>query len=326
MHYLITGGAGFIGSHLAESLLRRGDSVTVLDNLSTGSHDNIRHLENNDRFRLVYGSVTDSGLVTECVNDVDRVFHLASTVGVRLIIEKPIETVETIVEGASVVLRACARYRLPILLTSTSEVYGKSEALPFTESCDSIIGPATYRRWSYAAAKALDEFLALAYWHEMRLPVVVARLFNTVGPRQTGQYGMVIPRLVEQARKGEPLTVYGDGQQTRCFCHVNDTVRGLVDLFDERGTAGEIFNIGSTTSISINELAERIIEATQSNSAISHIPYNEAYGPGFEDMRHRAPSIVKIKNAIGFEPSHGLGQIIEDIVKFQRSQEQFGAG
>ncbi len=322
MRYLITGGAGFIGSHLAESLLQRGDEVTVLDNFSTGSHENLNGIESHTAFRLVYGSVTDSDLVTECVKEVDRVYHLASAVGVKLIIDKPIETIETIVEGASTVFGACARYRLPVLLTSTSEVYGKSDALPFTEDSDSIIGPPTYRRWAYASAKALDEFLALAYWHQIKLPVVLVRLFNTVGPRQTGQYGMVIPRLIRQALAGQPLTVYGDGNQSRCFCHVDDAVRALVELLDHPESAGQLFNVGATESVTIRRLAEKIIQETNSDSEIQYVPYEEAYGQGFEDMRHRAPSIEKIARLIGFEPSHDLSSIIQGIVSYQKNGDQ----
>ena len=325
MRYLITGGAGFIGSHLAEKLLERGDAVTVLDNFSTGSHENLRQIEKHESFRLVYGSVTDKDLVTECVKEVDRVFHLASAVGVKLIIEKPIETIETIVEGASTVFGACARYRLPVLLTSTSEVYGKSNALPFCEDSDSIIGPPTYRRWAYASAKALDEFLALAYWHQIKLPVVLVRLFNTVGPRQTGQYGMVVPRLIQQALSGQALTVYGDGNQSRCFCHVDDAVRALVELLDHSESPGQLFNVGSTESITIRSLAEKIIEETQSKSVIQFVPYEEAYGQGFEDMRHRAPSIDKISQLIGFAPKHDLSSIIRGIVSYQQGAERAGA-
>ncbi len=322
MRYLITGGAGFIGSHLAEALLERGDSVVVLDNFTTGSHENIRSLESREGFRLVYGSVTDRELVTECVKEVDRVYHLASAVGVNLIIEKPIETIETIVEGASIVFGACARYRLPVLLTSTSEVYGKSEALPFCEDADSIIGPPTFRRWAYASAKALDEFLALAYWHQIKLPVVLVRLFNTVGPRQTGQYGMVLPRLIQQALRGEDLTVFGDGKQSRCFCHVADAVEALVALLDEPASAGQLYNIGSNQEVTIEALAQRILELSGSQSSIRLVPYAEAYGPGFEDMRQRVPSLEKIRNHIGFQPQHDLDAIIQDMLANARAGGQ----
>ena len=314
MRYLITGGAGFIGSHLAERLLERGDSVIALDNFSTGNHTNVKHLEQQDGFKLIYGSVMDRDLVNECLQGVDRVYHLASAVGVQLIIDRPIETVETIVQGASVVFEACARYRIPVLLTSTSEVYGKSQDLPFTESSDSIIGPPSFRRWAYASAKALDEFLALAYWHQLRLPVVLVRLFNTVGPRQTGQYGMVIPRFVQQALKGQPITVYGTGEQSRCFCHVRDAVTGLVGLLDREESRGELFNVGNDTEISMNGLARRIVEMTNSNSEISHIPYAEAYGQGFEDMERRVPNLQKIKQLTGYTPEHDLDQIIRDVI------------
>lgn len=314
MRYLITGGAGFIGSHLAEALLRRGDSILVLDNLSTGSFDNIRHLESHPDFAFEQGNVGDVHFVNACAKKVDRVFHLASAVGVKLIIDKPIETIETIVQGASVMLKLCAKYRLPILITSTSEVYGKSRRLPFSEKDDSLIGAPEYRRWAYASAKALGEFLALAHWHESRLPVVVVRLFNTVGPRQSGQYGMVMPRLIAQALSGKPLSIYGNGTQSRCFCHVSDAVRALIGLLDEPRSAGELFNVGSTESVSINQLAQSILSLTGSPSSIEHIPYARAYGEGFEDMRSRVPSIEKIQKLIGYKPKHNLISIIRDII------------
>lgn len=323
MKYLITGGAGFIGSHLAERLLDRGDSVIALDNFSTGSHTNIKHLEKRDDFRLVYGSVTDKELVVECIRGVDKVYHLASAVGVQLIIERPIETVETIVQGASVVFESCARYRVPVLLTSTSEVYGKSTKIPFTEDSDSIIGPPSFRRWAYASAKALDEFLALAYWHQLRLPVVLVRLFNTVGPRQTGQYGMVLPRFVQQALSGKPITVYGTGDQARCFCHVADAVTGLVSLLDHEDSAGELFNVGNNQEISMNNLARRIIDLTESASKLTHIPYSEAYGKGFEDMDRRVPNLEKLTRYTGYAPQHDLDDIIHDVITQFRDAESY---
>lgn len=314
MRYLITGGAGFIGSHLAEMLLKRGDQVLILDNFSTGSHHNIQHLKSHKGFTLARGNVTDESLFSECAKKVERVFHLASAVGVKLIIDKPIKTIETIVKGASVVLSICAKYQLPILLTSTSEVYGKSTVLPFSENDDSLIGAPQYRRWAYASAKAVGEFLALAHWHESRLPVVVVRLFNTVGPRQSGQYGMVMPRLIRQALSEKPLSVFGKGTQSRCFCHVSDAVRALIGLLDEPRSAGELFNVGSTESVSINQLAKTILALTGSRSSIEHIPYERAYGRGFEDMQHRVPSIKKVQNLIGYKPKHNLESIIRDIL------------
>ena len=324
MRYLITGGAGFIGSHLSERLLDRGDSVIVLDDLSTGSHRNIQAIERHERFRFVYGSVTDSSLVTECVKEADQVFHLASAVGVKLVIEEPVRTIETNINGASVVFGICARYRVPILLTSTSEVYGKSSSLPFAEDTDSVIGPPIHRRWAYACAKALDEFLALAYWRQTGLPVVLARLFNTVGPRQTGRYGMVIPRLVGQALAGEPLTVYGDGTQTRCFCHVRDAIGALIKLLDRPECAGEVYNVGTTEQVSIGDLARRIAELTGSGSSLRLIPYETAYGQGFEDMQHRVPSLDKIRRSIGYAPEHSLTDALEDIIVWERTARSGG--
>ncbi len=257
MRYLVTGGAGFIGSHLAERLIDDGHSVLVLDDLSTGRYENVAGLEGREGFELRVASVTDPASVEPCVTECRAVFHLASAVGVQLVVDQPVRTIETIVNGTDVILRACSRYRRPVLLTSTSEVYGKSSKIPFAEGDDCVMGPTTTRRWAYACAKALDEFLALAHWHEARLPVVVARLFNTVGPRQTGRYGMVIPRFVRQALAGEPLTVYGDGQQSRCFAHVADVVGALVALMREPKARGEVFNIGNQEEVTILELAER---------------------------------------------------------------------
>lgn len=320
MKYLITGGAGFIGSHLSERLLADGHQVLVLDNFSTGRHENIAHLEPNPRFRLICGSVTDAPLVGECMQGVDRVFHLASAVGVQLIIDEPVHTIETIVEGTSVVLNACARYRRPVLITSTSEVYGKSTKVPFAEDDDSVIGPPVFRRWAYAAAKSIDEFLGLAHWHQTRLPVVLVRLFNTVGPRQTGQYGMVIPRFVQQALKGAPITVFGDGDQSRCFCHVLDVVDALVKLIESPKSRGELFNIGNNQEISMNDLARKVKEMTRSESAIRHIPYREAYGTGFEDMLRRVPSLEKVGKLIGYRPARSLEDILSQVIEYYRGK------
>jgi UDP-glucose 4-epimerase len=320
MKFLVTGGAGFIGSHLAEALLDAGHEVLVLDNFSTGRQQNVAHLEGRKGFELICASVTDRELTQDCVRSVDRVFHLASAVGVQLIVREPVRTIETIVDGAAAVFHACARYRKPVLLTSTSEVYGKSPKVPFAETDDLVIGPPTFRRWSYATAKAVDEFLALAHWHHSRLPVVIVRLFNTVGPRQSGQYGMVIPRFVRQALLGRPITVYGDGSQTRCFCHVGDVVGALVALLDNPAAYGEIFNVGTDREISIRKLAEMVRSIAQSRSEIVHVPYTEAYGAGFEDMERRVPDLAKVRRLIGYEPRGTLEQTLEDVIRYVRGQ------
>lgn len=317
MRYLITGGSGFIGSHLAERLLDEGHSVLVLDDLSTGRYENVAHLERRPGFELRVASVTEADVVERCVVDCQAVFHLASAVGVRLVVDEPVKTIETIVGGTDVVLRSCARYRRPMLLTSTSEVYGKSEKIPFVEGDDCVMGPTVTRRWAYACAKALDEFLALAHWHQSRLPVVVARLFNTVGPRQTGRYGMVIPRFVAQGLAGEPLTVYGDGRQTRCFAHVADVVGALVPLIGRADAFGQVFNIGNDEEVSILELAERVRALTGGKSPIRLVPYGEAYTAGFEDMYRRVPDLTRIRNLLGYRPTRNLDQILADVLAEQ---------
>ncbi len=317
MRYLITGGAGFIGSHLCERLLEDGHSVLVLDDLSTGRYENLAHLEGRPGFELRVASVTEPAVVERCVTECQSVFHLASAVGVRLVVEEPVKTIETIVNGTDNVLRSAARYRRPVLLTSTSEVYGKSEKIPFSEGDDCVMGPTTTRRWAYACAKALDEFLALAHWYQTRLPVIVVRLFNTVGPRQTGRYGMVIPRLIEQGLAGEPMTVYGDGNQTRCFAHVLDVVGALVRLSGHPEATGQVFNVGNDHEITILALAERIRALTGGKSAIRKIPYNEAYTVGFEDMKRRVPDLTKIHRLIGYKPTRDLDKILGDIVADQ---------
>jgi len=317
MKYLVTGGAGFIGSHLAERLLAEGHGVLVLDDLSTGRHDNVAHLEGRAGFEFRMASVTDPAIVERCINECQAVFHLASAVGVRLVVDEPVKTIETIVGGTDVVLKACARYRRPVLLTSSSEVYGKSEKVPFAEGDDCTLGPTTTRRWAYACAKMLDEYLALAYWHQARLPVVVARLFNTVGPRQTGRYGMVIPRFVSQALNNEPITVYGDGTQTRCFAHVADVVGALVRLHGHPEAPGQVINIGSDEEVTILSLAERVRILTSSKSAIRLIPYSEAYTAGFEDMIRRVPELNKIRTIIDYAPTRNLDQILADVVADQ---------
>ena len=313
MHYLITGGAGFIGSHLADRLVADGHRVLVLDDLSTGRYENVAHLEGNPAFALRVASVVEPAIVERCVVECDAVFHLASAVGVRLVVDQPVKTIETIVGGTDTVLRSCARYRRPVLLTSTSEVYGKSDRIPFREDSDCVIGPTNTRRWAYACAKALDEFLAMAHWNETRLPVVIARLFNTVGPRQTGRYGMVIPRFIEQGLDGEPLTVYGDGRQTRCFAHVADVVGALVALMDRPDARGEVFNIGNDEEVTILQLAERVRDLTGGKSPIRMVPYTEAYTAGFEDMVRRVPDLGKIRKLINYSPTRPLAQILADV-------------
>jgi UDP-glucose 4-epimerase len=326
MRFLVTGGAGFIGSHLTEALLQADHEVLVLDNFSTGRQQNVAHLEGRKGFELICASVMDQPLTQDCVRSVDRVLHLASAVGVQLIIQQPVKTIETIVDGAAAVLGACARYRKPVLITSTSEVYGKSLKVPFAETDDLVIGPPTFRRWSYATAKAVDEFLALAHWHHSRLPAVIVRLFNTVGPRQSGQYGMVIPRFVHQALLGRPMTVFGDGSQTRCFCHVGDVVGALVRLLETPAAHGEVFNIGTDREISIGQLAEKIRAMTGSRSEIVCVPYQEAYGAGFEDMDRRVPDLAKVRGLIGYEPRRSLEQTLEDIIQYIRSQLESDPG
>jgi UDP-glucose 4-epimerase len=313
MRILITGGAGFIGSHLADELLARGHAVSVLDDLSTGAIDNIRHLRHHPRFEYSIGSCHERPLVAELVDSADVVYHLAAAVGVELIVESPVRTIETNIHAAEVVLNAASKKKKPVFVASTSEVYGKSADLPFREDGDLLLGPTFKGRWSYACSKAIDEFLALAYWKERGLPTVIGRMFNTVGPRQTGRYGMVVPNLVGQAMSGQPLTVFGDGTQSRCFCHVSDVVRGLADLMERDDLYGEIFNIGTQAEITITDLAEKVREVVGSTSEITYIPYDEAYEPGFEDMHRRMPDISKIQQTIGWEPRRTLDQIVVDV-------------
>ena len=295
MRVLITGGAGFIGSHLAEAYLARGDEVFVLDDLSTGSIDNIRHLKANPRFHYTIESVHHGPTVAELVDQCDVVFHLAAAVGVRLIVESPVRTIETNVHGTEVVLAKANKKKKKVLIASTSEVYGLSDQVPFREDGNLVLGPTSKGRWSYACSKAIDEFLALAYWRERKLPTIIVRLFNTVGPRQTGQYGMVVPTFVKQALTGRPITIHGDGSQTRCFTDVGDVVRALVALMDHPGAVGEVFNIGSSEEVAIRSLAERVKALTHSGSEIVSIPYELAYGEGFEDMPRRVPDLAKIE-------------------------------
>ncbi len=316
MHALITGGSGFIGSHLSETLLARGDYVSIIDDLSTGRIENVQHLKDHPRFRIVIDRVHNPAALTELVEKCDVVFHLAAAVGVKLIVESPVRTIETNVYGTEVVLAQAARRRKKVLIASTSEVYGLSTQVPFREDGPLVLGATTKGRWSYACSKALDEFLALAYWREKKLPVVIARLFNTVGPRQTGQYGMVIPTFVTQALAGRPITVYGDGSQTRCFAHVGDVVDALTKLMDHPDAVGEVFNIGSNDEVRIADLAQRIKGLSQSRSEVVFVPYAEAYEPGFEDMQRRVPDISKIAALLGFRPSRGLDEIIHSVIAY----------
>ena len=314
----MTGGAGFIGSHLVEDLLQRRWSVVALDDLSTGSGDNVAHLDGDERFRLVVGSVTDRLIVGALVEGSDVVFHLAAAVGVRLIIERPIHTLETNLLGTEVVLEAASKRGQRVVLTSTSEVYGKTDRTPFREDDDLVLGPTTKSRWSYACSKAIDEFLALAYHRERALPVAIARLFNTIGPRQTGAYGMVVPTLVRQALAGQPMTVFGDGSQTRCFTWVGDVVRTLADLATQPAAAGRVFNVGGTEEVSIANLAGLIRRLTNSSSDIAYVPYAEAYEAGFEDMRRRVPDVARIDELLGYHPSLPLEDMLTRIIEDMR--------
>jgi UDP-glucose 4-epimerase len=316
---LITGGAGFIGSHLAEALLARGDKVTALDDLSTGSVSNVQHLRDSPDFSLRVGSCLDKPLVAELVDLADVTVHLAAAVGVRLIVERPVHTIETNVRATEVVLEAAARKGRKVLVASTSEVYGKSAKVPFHEDDDISLGPTSHSRWAYACSKALDEWLAFAYEREKDLPIIIVRFFNTVGPRQTGRYGMVLPTFVSQALAGEPLTVFGDGKQARCFGHVQDAVRAVLLLLDSPGAVGEVFNIGSTEEITIVELAERVKAAVGSDSPIEVIPYAEAYAEGFEDMPRRIPDMAKLEALTGYKPETPLSRIIEDTIADRRN-------
>jgi UDP-glucose 4-epimerase len=321
MKAFLTGGAGFIGSHLAECLLNRGHEVLVLDNLSTGSIDNISHLKGSPRFSYVVDSVTNEPLLAEMTDRCDVVFHLAAAVGVKLIVEQPVHTIETNVHGTEVVLKHAAKKRKLVFIASTSEVYGKSVDVPFRESADLVLGPSEKHRWAYACSKLIDEFLALAYWKEKKLPVVIVRLFNTVGPRQTGQYGMVLPTFVRQALAGEPITVFGDGSQSRSFTYVGDVVEALVTLALEPRAIGQVFNVGNTGEISIRALAERVKAMTGSRSPIHFVPYDEAYEAGFEDMPRRVPDISKLAQLIGYEPKIDLDDIISRVISHMREQQ-----
>ena len=320
MKILITGGAGFVGSHLADKLFNEGHEITVIDDLSTGRYQNVEHLEGEKNFRLIIDTVLNERLMEELIRETDRVFHMASAVGVRLIMEHPVKTIETIFRGTDVVLGFCSRYRKRVLIPSTSEVYGKGAHIPFREEDDLLTGSTDKHRWAYACAKTLDEFLALAHWKETRLPVVVVRLFNTVGPRQTGQYGMVVPNFVKSAIRNEPLIVHGDGTQSRCFGHVLDIVEGLTKAIETPACFGQVINFGNDEEVSIKGLAEKAIEMTGSKSEIRFIPYTEAYGEGFEDMQRRVPSLEKAQRLVGYQPTRTLEQIINDVAEQFREE------
>jgi len=316
----ITGGAGFIGSHLAERLLQDGHEVDIIDDLSTGSIDNIAHLKGDKRFGYVIDSVTNEPMLAELIDRSDVVFHLAAAVGVKLIVEQPVHTIETNVHGTEVVLKHANKKKKLVFIASTSEVYGKSTAVPFREGAEVVLGATVKHRWAYACSKLIDEFLALAYWKERKLPVVIVRLFNTVGPRQTGQYGMVLPTFVRQALAGQPITVFGDGKQSRSFTYVGDVVDALVKLASEPRAVGEVFNVGTTSEVTIGDLAERVKTLTESQSQIQFIPYDEAYEAGFEDMPRRVPDISKLCSLIGYRPKLQLDEIIQTVIEHIRQK------
>ncbi len=318
MRVLITGGAGFVGSHLSEALLDRGDDVFILDNLSTGSIENVVHLKGNPRFHYTIDTVSNEPVLAELIDRCDIVVHLAAAVGVKLIVEQPVHTIETNVHGTEVVLKHANKKKKLVLIASTSEVYGKSADVPFREDADLVLGPTTKHRWAYACSKMIDEFLALAYWKEKKLPVIVVRLFNTVGPRQTGQYGMVIPNFVRQALAGQPITVFGDGTQSRSFTYVGDVVKAMVALIDDPRAIGQVFNIGNGKEISIRDLAERVKQLTGSNSEIVMVPYEKAYEAGFEDMPRRVPDIGRIQALVGYAPTIELDETLTRVIEHFR--------
>jgi UDP-glucose 4-epimerase len=320
MRYLITGGAGFIGSHMSERLLARGEEVHIIDDLSTGSIENIQHLKSNPKFFYHIDTVTNHRLTAELVDLCDIVVHLAAAVGVKLIVESPVRTIETNIRGTEVVLELAAKKKKRVLITSTSEVYGKRDRIPFNEDDDLVMGPTNKGRWAYACSKAIDEFLAIAYWKEKQVPTVIARLFNTVGPRQTGRYGMVIPNFVRQALAGEPLTVYGDGSQSRCFTHVADAVGALIGIAEHPDSNGEVYNIGSGNEVTILELAEKIKQMTGSRSRIELVAYEKAYEEGFEDMMRRVPDLTKVGKLIGYKPRYTLDEILASVIEFENSR------
>ncbi|MBC7241644.1 MAG: GDP-mannose 4,6-dehydratase [Anaerolineae bacterium] len=321
MRALITGGAGFIGSHLAEALLAQGHQVTIIDDLSTGRFENIAHLVGHPSFRFAIETITNETVMDRLVSECDVIFHLAAAVGVQLVVSRPVQVIETNVYGSAMVLRLANRYRCKVLLASTSEVYGKGVQVPFREDDDRLLGPTTRSRWSYACSKAMDEFLALAYYKQHRLPTVIFRLFNIIGPRQTGRYGMVVPRFVRQALRGEPITVYGDGRQTRCFLDVRDAVRAIIGLAEAPAAVGQVFNVGSTEEISILALAQRVKTLTASPSKIVFIPYEQAYEEGFEDFQRRVPDISKIERLLGYRPQYSLDDTLQSVIDYFRGLE-----
>ena len=321
MRVLITGGAGFIGSHLSDAYLKRGDEVFIIDDLSTGSFENIRHLKDHPRFHYTIENVHNQPVTAELVDQCEVIFHLAAAVGVKLIVESPVRTIETNVHGTEVVLSLANKKKKKVLIASTSEVYGLSTQVPFKEDGNLVMGATTKGRWSYACSKAIDEFLALAYWREKKLPTVVVRLFNTVGPRQTGQYGMVIPTFVKQALAGRPITVYGDGNQSRCFCYVGDVVGALMKLMDDEDAVGQVFNVGSNQEISIIDLAKKVKALAKSDSEIVLVPYDEAYEEGFEDMPRRVPDTSKINRQVGFKPARDLEGILLSVIGYYSGEQ-----
>ena len=319
MKILVTGGAGFIGSHLSEQLLSLGHHVTIIDNLSTGRFSNIAHLQSNPDFQYVIGTILDHRLMETLISECDQVYHLAAAVGVKYIIDNPLQSLQTNIVGTEIILEYANKYKKKVLITSTSEIYGKSDIIPFKEEDDRLLGSTSISRWGYSCSKAIDEFFALAYYREKKLPTVIVRCFNTVGPRQTGQYGMVLPKFVKAALMNHPITIFGDGKQSRCFGYVADVVNGMIALTKEPKAEGEIFNIGNTEEITIQDLAIKIKQMTNSKSKIEYIPYDEAYEEGFEDMKRRVPDLTKIKNCINYEPKHNLESIIERVIEYYES-------
>jgi UDP-glucose 4-epimerase len=318
--FFLTGGAGFIGSHLTEAILAGGDRVLSIDNLSTGSMDNVTHFLGHPNHRFEQASITDRGVMERMASEADVIVHLAAAVGVKLIVEHPVQTIETNVMGTEEILRVALRNKCRVLIASTSEVYGKGSKFPFAEEDDVLLGATSKSRWAYAASKMVDEFLGLAYWREFGLDVVPFRLFNTIGPRQTGQYGMVVPRFIRQALGGEPITVYGDGSQRRCFCDVRDVVPAILGLAGHSDAPGRVYNIGGTEEVSIQELAERVVEMTGSDSQITKVPYSEAYAPGFEDMERRVPDTERIHELLGWKPKRSLREILSDVISYERGR------
>lgn len=319
MHALITGGAGFIGSHLAERLLEEGHEVSVIDNLSTGSFSNIRHLESHENFHFVIGTILDEKLMEQLVDACDEVYHLAAAVGMEYVLDNPLQSLTTNIRGTEIVLEKANMGKKKVIIASTSEIYGKNGDRPFKEDDDRILGPTRIGRWSYATTKAVDEFLALAYWRERKVPVIIVRFFNVIGPRQTGQYGMVVPRFVKQALLNHPITVYGDGEQGRCFTDISDAIDGLLGLVNHSDAVGEIFNLGTDEEISINDLARKIKEMTHSSSPIEHIPYEKAYGSFYEDLKYRVPDLTRIRNLLGYAPKVTLDQALQKIIDFYQA-------